>query len=209
MIYLYYSLINGRDQSEWFDYYFSKLNAHYKNKIKKLLRWQDRHLSLLAIFILMEKVCNGDWNCLNQIEHNTFGKPFIKGIPFFNISHTEGLVAVVMSGSAEIGIDVERIQTVDISEFKTVFSEEEYRNIVSDTALFFDYWVKKEAILKAKGVGMSFDPAKVNVVENTSIVAGAEFFLKNAYIRNGYCCWIAQQSQQIQTIAIEEVFWNK
>jgi 4'-phosphopantetheinyl transferase len=198
--------MKGYEQSEWFEYYYSKLNAHYKNKIKSLLRWQDRQVSLLAIFILIEKVCNGDWSYLNHIQYNNFGKPFIKGIPFFNISHTQDLAVVLTSESAEIGIDVELIQNIDIFEFRNVFNEEEYKYVESDTSLFFDYWTKKEAVLKAKGVGMTIDLAKVNVTRDSCIVEGVEFFMKNVYIRKEYCCWIAQQLKQIQYIKVEEIF---
>jgi phosphopantetheinyl transferase len=39
--------------------------------------------------------------------YNEFGKPFIQGNIFFNLSHTEGLIALIVSEGKENGIDVE------------------------------------------------------------------------------------------------------
>ncbi len=80
----------------------------------------------------------------------------------FNLSNTDGLVACLVSPDAEVGVDVEAIdrprETAAIvdrcfspSEAAAVRAEPESRR----HARFFDYWVLKEAYLKARGLGLS------------------------------------------------------
>ncbi len=50
-----------------------------------------------------------------EIKKNKFGKPYIEGLPIkFNISHTDGAIAVALSDS-EVGVDIQRTDIRKIS----------------------------------------------------------------------------------------------
>ena len=97
-----------------------------------------------------------------------FGRPEITGpqpIPKlrFNLTHTRGLAACVVTATADCGIDVEELERplkpLRIAEHS--FAPEEFRDL-KHRALpelrerFFSYWTLKEAYYKARGSGIPF-----------------------------------------------------
>jgi 4'-phosphopantetheinyl transferase len=81
---------------------------------------------------------------------------------YFNLSHSEGLALYVFSRDQELGVDVEC--TRDINEVeqiaKRIFSKREIEIFLSlpekaKKDAFFNCWTRKEAFVKALGVGLS------------------------------------------------------
>jgi 4'-phosphopantetheinyl transferase len=80
----------------------------------------------------------------------------------FNLSHTEGCIAIAISRSKHIGIDVEKKQA--FVEWQSIahyyFSPAEQKALQhtpADVALFYTFWTRKEAFLKATGLGLIDD----------------------------------------------------
>lgn len=79
----------------------------------------------------------------------------------FNVSHTSGLVAVALTDTRDVGIDVEdtaRAITQDIA--RRFFSVDEVQALrahpaAAQASAFFDYWTLKEAYIKARGLGLT------------------------------------------------------
>ncbi len=105
-----------------------------------------------------------------------FGKPYVPELPFhFNLSDTKDAVIIAISFEQEIGVDVETMErTVDHSAVSEhYFTEEEVGDISSsmDPKLrFLELWTRKEAVLKASGVGIMEDlrALRVNADLNTN-----------------------------------------
>lgn len=100
-----------------------------------------------------------------RFHYGTNGKPTIANAieerPYFNLSHSQGIVAVAISAHSPVGIDVEPVRNLtDISAVaKLVLSDRERSQIdqlapEQRTKQFFDYWTCKEAIVKAHGQGV-------------------------------------------------------
>jgi len=94
-----------------------------------------------------------------------FGKPVLSPIllrPFnlnFNMSHTRCLSLLAISTDFELGIDVEEIRPIERDLADRHFSEFEraqLNHLQEDMWLkgFYNCWTRKEAILKAEGVGL-------------------------------------------------------
>ncbi len=81
----------------------------------------------------------------------------------FNLSHTAGLGALVVTRGREVGIDVEHTErqskTVAIADRFFATSEvAELRALPSHAVQrdrFFDYWTLKESYIKARGMGLA------------------------------------------------------
>lgn len=98
------------------------------------------------------------------------GKPYIEGRPAFSISHSGGYVACVVAKNDLIGIDVEHFDAVDNWEelSQMILHPEERLAILEEVAgnrrsLFRRCWTRKEAVLKATGVGLIDDLCSINV----------------------------------------------
>jgi 4'-phosphopantetheinyl transferase len=110
-----------------------------------------------------------------RFEYHQFGKPNLiaaQGFPLqFNVSHAGELILVAVTAGRAVGVDVERIRT-DLaigSLAAQLFSAEEYKGFASlkghmQCEAFFAYWTRREAYLKARGVGLSspFDQFSVS-----------------------------------------------
>ena len=98
---------------------------------------------------------------------NGYGKPFLlqhetaRGRLEFNVSHTNGLVAIAITMGRDVGIDVEELgrEPVDL-DVRRFFSAPEVEALealppAEHRSRFFDYWTLKEAYIKARGMGLS------------------------------------------------------
>jgi 4'-phosphopantetheinyl transferase len=79
----------------------------------------------------------------------------------FNLSHANDLALLAVSRGRELGIDVERIHSLDNMDqiVERYFCSTECQYIRTRpphrrAALFFTYWTRKEALLKATGDGL-------------------------------------------------------
>jgi 4'-phosphopantetheinyl transferase len=90
------------------------------------------------------------------------GKPFLRNYRLaFNLSHSNAVAYLAIGGDDPIGIDVETHHDIDdlMSVARTVFSPVEMteveRAVARDrTQLFLRCWTRKEAYVKALGVGL-------------------------------------------------------
>ena len=112
--------------------------------------------------------------------YNDHGKPSLEQntekIPFhFNLSNSENVFVFAFAKDADIGVDVERIQNLsdmdDIAErFFSRPEKERYRLSHSGLkkTIFFKFWTRKEALLKAIGTGLLVPPDQVTVISGDS-----------------------------------------
>jgi 4'-phosphopantetheinyl transferase len=125
-----------------------------------LYKKQDDINRLTAGKYLLKKILEegGSTGLLDKYQVDEMGKPFIPDISNFNISHSgQVVVCALLNAEGKIGIDVEKIRTVEIENFNKQFSPPEMMKILADhdpQQKFFDYWTMKEAVMKADGRGM-------------------------------------------------------
>ena len=115
-----------------------------------------------------------------RISESETGKPFIADFDLpFSLSRTKNMFAFVIGKHDQIlGIDIEQIKPE--IDFKNIslnyFSIEEQQSILSlkndadQKRTFFEIWTRKEALLKALGVGLSNDLVKVHVLEGENVL---------------------------------------
>jgi len=98
-----------------------------------------------------------------ELKRSQGGKPFLDAPGWegdFSVSHSGGVVAVAVTSSGKIGVDVEKVRPVMeelIPECLAEGEREEWREAVTEESrrgLFFRYWTLKEAYLKYTGAGI-------------------------------------------------------
>ncbi len=90
-----------------------------------------------------------------RFTHTELGKPWIEGPIRFSMSHS-GDVALYAIARGEVGVDVEQVREgIDVRGIAARFlPAEEVREIEDSSTAFFRLWTRREAYLKARGIGI-------------------------------------------------------
>lgn len=104
---------------------------------------------------------------IEEISYSKEGKPSFTNYNF-SISHSSGYVSLIFGTNSSVGIDIEKMKTLELKSFEYLFTELEWKSI-SDTKnsleRFYWFWVRKEALLKAVGCTLK-DLKKLKVFEH-------------------------------------------
>jgi 4'-phosphopantetheinyl transferase len=105
-----------------------------------------------------------------RLEQGPFGKPALAAEKIqFSLAHSAGRMMIAIC-DVEVGCDLERIDPLfdwpPIAE--AVFSKGERDYLarmpaVAGTRLFFDWWARKEAVVKAIGQGLSYPAHEIDL----------------------------------------------
>lgn len=107
--------------------------------------------------------------------YNRYGKPTLAGVPglegcHFNLSHCGDMALIAIARAWPVGVDLERLRLInDAAQIaRRFFSPTEQATYtcllpVSRSWSFFACWTRKEAFIKALGVGLSFPLQKFSV----------------------------------------------
>lgn len=116
-----------------------------------------------ALRILLGKYCNCAPKTI-AYKYNAHRKPILADEQKiqFNLSHSRDLAIIAISKNHPIGIDIEYMQKKDIlcDLAQRFFSPQEYAEYLSlpdaqKTAGFYNCWTRKEAFVKALGIGIT------------------------------------------------------
>jgi 4'-phosphopantetheinyl transferase len=145
------------------------LDEEEQHRAARLVREGDRQRYVLAhgaLRIVLSRYLGLSPDLL-ELYRSEAGKPSLtresRGQPAitFNMSHAHGRALIAVSKGQEVGVDLERIRS-DVAVAKLserFFAPSEHATIMQSTqeqraARFFRYWVAKEAVLKAQGIGL-------------------------------------------------------
>lgn len=112
-----------------------------------------------------------------RIQYGSYGKPQLAAdIPehiYFNLSHSRGLVAFVICLNEISGIDLEYVRPMKgmLGIVEDFFSDQERHKLSKlpdreKVEAFFRIWTRKEACLKAIGMGLSYPLSQVEISTN-------------------------------------------
>ncbi len=89
------------------------------------------------------------------------GKPALaEPPPHFNLSRRDGWAAIGVSATHELGVDVETLRPIDdAQELAALHFTPSERQGVADAQDFLRVWTRKEACMKATGLGLSLAPS--------------------------------------------------
>jgi 4'-phosphopantetheinyl transferase len=154
----------------------SKVSLERQARIRRFVRSEDAVRSLIAELLVRHII-----GFHRQIPHdkiffdiNPYGKPILRGDPSFhyNISHSGDWVLCAVS-EASVGIDIEKIASVDPHIAERYFTEAEQRYVFAAGTTdgqwlnrFYEIWTLKESYIKAVGTGLSMPLQFFSVVKD-------------------------------------------
>ncbi|MEN8205785.1 MAG: 4'-phosphopantetheinyl transferase superfamily protein [Pseudomonadota bacterium] len=160
--------------------YQSLLSPDEQERYRRFHFDRDRHHYLIA-HVLLRKTLSAyvDINpSAWQFSNNQHGRPEISAPDIapllrFNLTHTNGLVACVVTLELDCGIDVEQLSArgnlMAIAEKMFAASEQQDLMNLDDQSFldrFFTYWTLREAYCKALGVGIAWSKSDYCFMED-------------------------------------------
>jgi 4'-phosphopantetheinyl transferase len=136
-----------------------------------------------------------------QIAIGPHGKPYLAdGGLEFNVSHS-GALALIAVSDGPIGVDVEQHHALhDPAAFaRRFFTPDEAASLGDDPAALFRLWCRKEAWLKARGVGLAFPLDQIDVRE-----APPGWLLADLDVGPGYSAAVAREGGPAEIHLIDD-----
>lgn len=200
----YYLFQYSRDSNPDEDilkYYLEFLPHKFKEEVLKYRRWDDRYNCLfgkLMVGMGFHLLGNNSFE-FEKIVKDTYGKPYLPDSNSnFNISHSGNTVICVFS-KQEIGVDIEEINEIDYSLFENVFSSREFAEINREGLdKFYEFWTRKESVIKAIGKGMSIPLTEIEIDKGYTTYENDTWYTKSFKIDNKYCS-ITTKCEQIKS----------
>jgi 4'-phosphopantetheinyl transferase len=158
---------------------FNLLNAFEVNKSKRFLEPRDSKRYVISHGVLrsiLSKYLDIKPEFI-KYERGPYGKPAIAGGSWlrFNMSHSNGMAAYVVTSNRDVGIDLEFMRIIPFMELsRYIFSanEDSYLQSVPQQEqlnVFFTLWARKEAFIKAIGKGFYTKLNAIDVFSNDKI----------------------------------------
>ncbi|KZL09093.1 4'-phosphopantetheinyl transferase sfp [Pseudovibrio axinellae] len=101
-----------------------------------------------------------------QFFHGAYGKPYLLEGPQINLSHSGPYVALAVSATHQVGVDIEVLKDMSPDTLGAAFSPQErlvFSSLERQPDDLFRFWARKEAVMKSLGLGLHLDPSSFNV----------------------------------------------
>lgn len=151
----------GTLDNETYNRLLLHVSAEKRARIPRFYRQEDRIRGLMADILARSIIIRKTGMANHDIEFytNDYGKPFLKNRDdlHFNLSHSGSWVVCAVD-KHPIGVDVERIQSIDLDISKNYFSPDEHQDLLAmedKYSYFFTLWSLKESYIKIVGKGLS------------------------------------------------------
>ena len=195
---VYSAFFDKQLSGDQYDFYIAQLSVKEQQKLSKFRRWEDATASLIGKILLMKMMQEEHRSTvsLNDMEYTKYNKPFFQNEVDFSIAHSGNYVVCAMARNGKIGIDIERMNNVDITYYKYILSHNELDCIAVSGGhdIFYRVWTKKEAIIKADGRGLNIKLDQVNTLDNPVELEGVFWHTKDIAIDAGYSMSIASDN---------------
>jgi|SRR5471030_3194355 len=163
MIEIYAVKLNTNLNEVTFNEFITHIDMFKQEYIRKFKNNIDADRSLLGNILVRTVICQKlkIKNYKIKFAINKYGKPILNNNIklYFNISHS-GKWVICAIDTKTIGVDVEKIQNLDITIAKQICTKNELNilyNVKEDKQLeiFFKLWTLKESYVKAIGEGLN------------------------------------------------------
>ncbi|WP_316835696.1 4'-phosphopantetheinyl transferase family protein [Pedobacter nutrimenti] len=206
-IYIDFSECRAEESEAHFEAKMEQLPVRMQEEIRAYHSPQDRALKLGGRLLLKKMLEDlNQPHSLSAMQYGRYGRPFFDGDFQFNISHSGERVVCAAQIGGELGVDLEKVIPIDLKDYINYFTKEEWVKIYQgpdQNACFFSAWSKKEAFLKATGMGVQLPLDKVNAIGSHLSYEGRSFYFHQVDTGPEYPCWVAS------SIAFPEIVLKK
>jgi 4'-phosphopantetheinyl transferase len=130
------------------------------------------------------------------------GKPQLEGVEF-NLAHCEDVALLAVARTA-VGVDIERVGAVDTHALRRLVLAPDEQDMA-----FMRVWCRKEACLKATGVGLVDDLTSVSVARDAVAVADTIVHVQDLELGAGHAAALAtaEPVAAMSGVELETISW--
>lgn len=197
------AFISCADWAPWLPQAAGLLDAQERGRVARKRRAGDRELTTLAYAchrLLLAAVLDRPPERV-PLRRDAQGCPRLDGdVAWTSLSHADGLIALAVSGGGRVGIDIEPLaRTAEMPEIAASVAHP--REMAALSALpepqrateLLALWVRKEALLKAAGIGLAQTMASFEAPPDTPLAlpGGGQTGKMRIRMLEGHGAWMA------------------
>jgi 4'-phosphopantetheinyl transferase len=183
IIKVYSTQIAEQWDKETFDRLMNVIPKDLQDRVLAEKGWENQHGSLarkLMLWHAMSEIGADMSDLFECLEFTESGKPFIVDAPNFSLANDGAVAVCAISETSILGIDVERLKPINLSDYREEMTYLEWREIYSHIIplrRFYEFWTIKESVLKADGEMVGGDIKEIYIQPDVAF-----FNAKNWYI---------------------------
>ena len=173
------------------------LPSNLQQQALRKRQWIDRQFAVAGKLLLLSLLKEFKSNLtLPDLKYNTYHRPYLNTEFDFNIAHSGNMVICCGSDTGQIGIDIEQIKEIELDDYLNYFTKHEWTIIDHYTYTnrfdgFYNFWTRKEAVLKAIGSGFHTPLSSVDVSDESLTYDDITYHIQSIEINPEYKCHIA------------------
>ncbi len=184
----------------------NSIHPSWRSGVLKYRRIDDIKLSILGRLLLKHLLRKAGIEKYQQMYFSERGKPIFLNLPGidFSISHSHAIAACALGIHIKLGIDLEYLRKIELSDFENSMSPAQWSNILKNENPeheFFRYWTLKEAVIKADGRGMLIPLASISDGTYITVNEDLELQIAPMEIDPAYHCHIAHTGGKLIKIS--------
>ncbi len=201
-------------EEPWPESDFNRLMTYIPESLRENVlkhdEWELVHGSLARKLLLihgMKQEGLTESEILDSVEFMTSGKPYIPDAPHFNLSNDGTWAVCCLARDGELGVDLERIKPINLSDYQSQMTYPEWREIYSHMIplrRFYEFWTIKESVIKADGERESIAVKDIFIRPDVAFCHARYWHIHPVEIDYSYVCFLVCSHPQ-QEIVMEEV----
>ncbi|HWJ91080.1 MAG TPA: 4'-phosphopantetheinyl transferase superfamily protein [Flavisolibacter sp.] len=205
MIYVFYHQLSHRLSPEKFRSLFQVLPPEQQERNRGFRFWQEAQTHLIGKMLLKAGLdeMSPDQYSLQDLRYTVHQRPFFENGIDFNIAHSEDIAICALSKTCRVGVDVERVRSLSIDQYRNHFSEEEWKAVnkgPDPIRNFFRLWTEKESIVKAIGAGLGLPLTEIRPGNNQFKWQNGDWFTRELPIDPQYIVHVCSDNDPPEVV---------
>lgn len=214
---VYTTQVSDQWSDETFNALMEIIPEDLRRRVREEKNWENQHGSLARKLMLwhgmneMGANMNDLFECL---EFTKSGKPYIIDAPHFSLANDGAVAVCAISESSVLGIDIERLKPLNLSDYREKMTYLEWREIYSHMIplrRFYEFWTIKESVLKADGDQENVDIKEIYIQPDIAFLNAQNWYINPIDIEYyGHICFMVASNPhadiEVIDVDIPELF---
>ncbi len=211
MIFIFHNKINAPFPVKKWGFYFQQMPEDIKERIRRYRKEENKYQLLTGRLLLkegMNQLGFKDFD-LEDLHYNENNCPLWKSTVNFNIAHSGNIVGCAFSKTVAIGLDIEKVRKINLSDFEYILNDLDQQNIKkaqNTYQAFFKIWTIKEAVTKAIGKGLALDVQQIYIYENFAELGGQKWYYHSLNLAEDFAAHIVS-NEISQLLELQEIYF--